>query len=113
VATADVHYSSPLTNGGITIDAKLSFNHHIDVICKKVISTLSFLSRNFSPCQQKIKADLSSLFFDYSVSVWAPHTNRAINQLNNSNIEVLVLLFLTNAIQVVFLTCCHHYSGPV
>jgi len=34
---------------GVTIDAKLLFNHHIDVICKKANSTLSFLCRNFSP----------------------------------------------------------------
>jgi len=42
---------------GMTIDAKLSFNHHIDVICKKTSSTLR---RNFSPCRRKIKADLCS-----------------------------------------------------
>jgi len=54
---------------------------------KKANSTLSFLCRNFGPCQQKIKADLYFMYVkpivDYSVSVWAPHTNWAINQLNS------------------------------
>jgi len=43
-------HSHPLVSAkslGMTIDAKLSFNHHNDVICKKANSTLCFLRRNF------------------------------------------------------------------
>jgi len=62
---------------GVTIDAKLLFNHHIDVICKK--ANLFFSAETLD--------DLYLMYvkpiIDYSVSVWAPHTYWAINQLNS------------------------------
>ena len=72
---------------GVTIDSKLSFNEHVAITCKKANSVLAFLRRNFRSCQRKIKTDLYLTYvkpiLDYSVSVWAPHTNRAINELDS------------------------------
>jgi len=72
---------------GITIDSRLSFNEHVVITCKKANSILAFICRNFRSYQRKIKTDLYltyvKLILDYSVSVWAPHTNRAINQLDS------------------------------
>jgi len=68
---------------GVTIDSKLSFNEHVVITCKKANSVLAFLCRNLRSCQKKIKTDLYLTYvkpiLDYSVSIWAPHTNRAIN----------------------------------
>ena len=32
----------------VTIDCKLSFTKHIDIVCKKVISTLAFIRQNLN-----------------------------------------------------------------
>ena len=43
---------------GVSIDSKLSFNQHVDNVCKKANSVLSFVWRNFANCSCKIKEDL-------------------------------------------------------
>ena len=40
---------------GVSIDSKLSFNQHVDNVCKKENSVLSFVRRNFANCSCKIK----------------------------------------------------------
>ena len=42
---------------GVTIDCKLSFTKHIDIVCKKANSTLAFIRRNLKSCQCQIKVD--------------------------------------------------------
>ena len=42
---------------GVTIDRKLSFTKHIDIVCKKANSMLAFIRRNLKSCQCQIKAD--------------------------------------------------------
>ena len=39
---------------GLLLDSKLTFNKHINCICKKANSTLAFNIRNTYFCQQKI-----------------------------------------------------------
>ena len=39
---------------GVTIDCKLSFTKHIDIVCKKANSTLAFIQWNLESCQHKI-----------------------------------------------------------
>ena len=41
---------------GITINNKLSWNNHIDNVCKKANNSLAFLRRNLQISQQHIKA---------------------------------------------------------
>ena len=40
---------------GVSIDSILSFNQHVDNVCKKENSALSFVRRNFANCSCKIK----------------------------------------------------------
>ena len=40
---------NPVANAkylGINFDSKLTFNHHVDIVCQKAINTLAFLRRN-------------------------------------------------------------------
>ena len=88
---------------GATINSKLSFYVHIDAICKKANSIISFLHRNFSSCQCTIKSDLYLTYVkninDCSTSVWAPHTNRAIESIQHH------LLCQITTVPVVSLLC--------
>ena len=67
---------------GVTLDSTLSFNIHIDSICKKANSVLSFIQRNFRKCHRKVKIDAHNYFvkpiLDYSASVWTPHSIKYI-----------------------------------
>ena len=58
---------------GVTIDSKLSFNQHVNSICKRANSVLGSLQRNFTNCPCKVEADhdlrichnyISSLFWN-------------------------------------------------
>ena len=70
---------------GVTIDCKLSFTKHIDIICKKANSTLAFIWQNLKFCQRQIKADAYSLYvkpiLEYAAVVWASHTRCNIDKL--------------------------------
>ncbi len=41
---------------GVTIDSKLTFNTHIDNICKKANSSKAFVHRNTKQCPRRVKA---------------------------------------------------------
>ena len=47
---------------GVTIDCKLSFTKHINIVCKKANSTLAYIRQNFNSCQCQIKADAYLLY---------------------------------------------------
>lgn len=70
---------------GVTIDSKLSFTKHIDIICKRANSTLAFIRRNLKSCQRQIKADAYLLYvrpiLEYAAAAWAPHTRCDIERL--------------------------------
>ena len=72
---------------GVIIDTKLTFNNHLDHVCKKANSVLAFLRRNFRLYQCKIKSDVYLTYvrpiLEYAVSVWAPHTKRSIYKLES------------------------------
>jgi len=59
-------YDQPLRNInetkylGVIIDSKPNFSKQIDVLCKKVNSTLAFLRRNLFPCKRKIKSHIAN-----------------------------------------------------
>ena len=70
---------------GVEIDSKLSFNSHVDSICKKANSTRAFLSRNFSKCSRNIKEACYTSYVrpiaEYAASSWDPHTQRDIKKV--------------------------------
>ena len=70
---------------GITISNNLSWNTHINNICKKANSTINFLYRNFGSCSKEIK---QRLYFshvrpqlEYCSAIWDPHTQTNIAKL--------------------------------
>ena len=61
---------------GVTIDSKLSFNSHIDSVCKKANGTRAFLNRNLSSCSRHVR-DLTYKSYvrpqlEYASTVWDP-----------------------------------------
>ena len=70
---------------GVTIDCKLSFTKHIDIVYKKANSTLAFIRRNLKSCQCQIKADAYLMYvrpiLEYAAVVSAPHTGCDIERL--------------------------------
>ena len=72
---------------GVIIDSKLSFNKHVDMICKKANSTLAFLRRNLYHCQRNVKVNAYQTYvkpiLEYAVTAWAPYTQRNINKIES------------------------------
>jgi hypothetical protein len=70
---------------GITISQNLSWNNHIDNVCRKANNTTAFLRRNLSSCPANIRTKCYTTFvrpqLEYASSVWAPHTQSNINKL--------------------------------
>ena len=70
---------------GVMIDSKLTFNTHVNLVCKKANNTLSFLRRNLSSCQREVKAEAYLMYvrpiLEYATCVWAPHTQCNIDKL--------------------------------
>jgi len=70
---------------GITIDSKLTFNEHVDNICKKANSTRAFISRNTKKCPIQVKAMAYKTFvhpqLEYASSSWSPHTKHNIDKI--------------------------------
>ena len=67
------------------MDSKLSFNQHINAICHKTNSVLSFLCCNLKSCLKKVKIDSYNLcvkpILNYAATVWSPHTQQHTNKL--------------------------------
>ena len=70
---------------GVILDNKLSFNEHVDAICKKATNLLNLCRRNLHMCPPKIKeAAYKSIVrphLDYASPAWSPHTSRNINKI--------------------------------
>ena len=70
---------------GVTLDSKLNFNKHIDAICKKANTMLSFIRRNLHTQLTHVKSQVYRMYIrpilEYSSTVWAPHTKRSIDKL--------------------------------
>ncbi len=82
------HVLEPETNSkylGLIINEKLSWNHHIDSVCKKGNSSLAFLRRNLQISQQHIKSNAYTTLvrpqLEYGAAIWDPYTKLKQNQL--------------------------------
>jgi hypothetical protein len=67
---------------GINISQNLSWNNHIDNVCRKANNTTAFLHRNLSSCSANIITFVRPQL-EYASSVWAPHTQSNINKLES------------------------------
>ena len=63
---------------GVTIDSKLSWNSHVDLVTKRANQTTAFLRRNLSCCSRDVKAkcykSLVRPQLDYAFTMWDPYT---------------------------------------
>ena len=70
---------------GVTIDSRLSFNSHVDNICKKGNQLRAFVHRNTKGCPRPIQSQAYSTIvrpaLEYASVVWDPHTAKNINKL--------------------------------
>ena len=62
---------------GVTVSSDLSWNKHVDNTVKKATTSLNFLKRNIHGCPTGVKDPC----YQYSSSVWEPHTQRNVNKL--------------------------------
>ena len=69
---------------GVNISNNLSWNHHIDSVCKKANNTTAFLRRNLSSCPVSIKDKCYKTMVrpqvEYASTVWDPHTKKNIDK---------------------------------
>ena len=70
---------------GVTLTKNLSWDIHINNICKKANKTLGFLRRNLKIGSSKVKERAYKVFvrpiLEYASTVWDPHTQEQIDQL--------------------------------
>ena len=87
-----IHNSALKTVGhakylGVTLDSKLSFNAHIDTICKKANSTRAFIMRNTKGCPRSLRSKAYSTFvrptLEYASAAWDPHTIQNIKKIQS------------------------------
>ena len=70
---------------GVILDNKISFNSHIDAICKKATNLLNLCRRNLHMCSANIKENAYKSIvrpqLDYASPAWSPHTSKNIDRL--------------------------------
>jgi hypothetical protein len=70
---------------GVQIDDKLTWNQHVNNICSKANRTLGFLRHNMHGCPQSLKEKTYQTLvkpgLEYCASIWDPHTQKNINQV--------------------------------
>ena len=79
------HTISGQTLEEVDIDSKLTFNNHIDSICKRANSSRAFLSRNLRSCTKDTRDKTYKTYIrptvEYASTVWDPHTSRSTKKL--------------------------------
>ena len=103
---------------GLTIDKKLTFEKHLDCMCKKASSKVSALARmiKFIPLEKKkilMKAFIESQF-SYCPLIWMFCSRKMNNRINHIHERVLRLVYgnYTDSFQDLLLidnaVCVHH-----
>ena len=72
---------------GVTTSSNLSWNEHVDTICKNANSTLGLLRRVLGGCSHKVKdtayRTLVQPKLEYASCVWNPFRQRNINKIES------------------------------
>ena len=73
---------------GVTIDNKLSWNSHVDLVTKETNQITAFLRRNLSACLKDVKEkcykSLVRPQLEYAVTIWNPYT-----KANSTKVEAV------------------------
>ena len=90
----ETHLTKPL---GIKIESELTFNKHMDLVCKKASQKLNVLSRMYAfiPCDKRkmlVNAFFSSQF-SFSPLVWMFHNRRINAKINNLHCRALFMVY--------------------
>ena len=106
------------TSIGITINNKLSWSKRIHNITSKANSVIGFLRRNFYQCPIQTKSALYLTLvrpiLEYAVTVWAPHHQSDIHQLEA--VQMRAARFVMNCYDrytKASLTCCVDWAGQL
>lgn len=79
-----LHVTSKAKYLGETITNNLSWKHHIDQVCRKANSTITFLRRNFPSCPWKTKdisyTSMVQPHVEYVCPVWNLYTQCNLNK---------------------------------
>ena len=82
---------------GISIDFKLSFNDHLNNICKKALNKLNALSRQCAILPFEKRKVLMHAFiisqFNYCPLVWMCHNRATNNKINNLHYRALRMVY--------------------
>ena len=94
--------SSDVKRLGIKIDSKLTFDSHMDMICKNASQKLNALSRlwHFTiPSTEDVNAGFLQLSFCYCLLVWMFHNRKINNRINNLHYHALRITYETSSFE--------------
>ena len=81
----NLNYGTEAKYLDVTLDSKLSFNKHVDTICMKANTVLSFIRQNLHTQLIHVKSQAYRMYIrpilEYSSIVWTPYTKRNIDKL--------------------------------
>ena len=82
------------------MDSKFNFNKHIDVVCKKANTMLSFIQQNLHTQLTHVKSQAYRMYIrtilEYSSTVWAPIPNVILRSLKQFKREQPDMLWTTS-----------------
>ena len=96
VENKEINNSTHERLSGVTLDSELSFNTHIDHICKKASRKLNALSRITPHLDFKKKKLINSFFmsqFNYCQLIWMCDNRTKNNKINRLHERCLRLLY--------------------
>ena len=81
----DLHFTNNAKYLGVTINSKLKWKPHIDIMCKKANSTRGFIQRNLHGCPRRAKEQAYVTYvrpiLEYTSSVWDPYYQDQIHKI--------------------------------
>ena len=72
---------------GVTLDNKMSWDDHVDKVCRNANNKLSFLRRNLSTCPKDVKEKCYKTYvrpiLEYAATVWDPKTKKCNDKIES------------------------------
>ena len=96
LAGSEIKYVSSLKFLGITIDNKLTWKNHIDIICNKVSKNIGILYKLHMLPTVILKMLYNAIvapYFDYAISVWGSAANTYLGRLFKLQKRAIRIIF--------------------